>query len=349
MRIAQVATLHESVPPNGYGGVERVVHYLTEELVQRGHDVTLFASGDSRTSGTLEAVVAQALRNNPDVADPFVHQTLLLERVQRRAADFDILHFHLDYLHFPLMRISRHSHVTTQHNRMDLRDLPPLFREFRDLPQISISRHQRSLVPQANWIGTVHNALPEDLLAFDPRGGDDLVFIGRICPEKRPDRAIRIASATGRPLKIAAKIDDRFRDYFDAVVKPLMARAPDVQFLGEVDEKGKQQLLCSAYALVFPIDWPEPFGMVMIEALACGTPVIAWRQGAVPEVIEDGRSGYVVETLEAATEAVQRLESLSRAECRKAFEERFTAARMADDYLAIYRKTLAAQERPCMT
>jgi glycosyltransferase involved in cell wall biosynthesis len=342
MKIAQIAPLAESVPPKLYGGTERVVSWLTEELVAQGHDVTLFASGDSETSARLVPVTAQALRLDPTVKDTLGYHIMLIEEVRRRAHEFDVLHFHIDLIHAPFVRSLGVPTVTTLHGRLDLPDLAPFYRSFPDLPLVSISDHQRLPMPPVNWAATIHHGLPNKLLAptlVEPEGY--LAFLGRISPEKRPDRAIRIAAAAGIPLKMAAKIDNVDRGYWDEVIAPLVAQHQDlVTFVGEIDDKRKAEFLGNARALLFPIDWPEPFGLVMIEAMACGTPTIAFRCGSVPEVIDDGRSGFIVDSEEAAIAAVARLDTLSRAEVRLCFEQRFSASRMARDYVALYRNLI---------
>jgi len=341
-----VAPLYESVPPKLYGGTERVVSYLTEELVRLGHDVTLFASGDSLTSAELVPVCDQALRLDAACVDQMAHHVLMLERVYQEVSRFDLVHFHIDYLHFPLSRRQDFAHLTTLHGRLDIPDLRPLYREYAEMPVVSISDSQRQPLPGANWLATVYHGLPEDLYTFRPRPGKDLVFLGRISPEKRVDRAIEIAERAGMRLRVAAKVDRADRDYFNEVIKPLLKRAgPRVEFVGEVGGQDKNELLGDAHALLFPIDWPEPFGLVMIEAMACGTPVIAWRRGSVPEVMEDGVTGYVVDDIDAAVRAVERVGGLSRAACRCAFERRFSATRMARDYLAVYRRLLQQRSR----
>jgi glycosyltransferase involved in cell wall biosynthesis len=339
MKIAQVSPLYESVPPKRYGGTERVVSYLTEGLIKRGHEVTLFASGDSITNAELVACCPRSLRTDPGCIDPLVHHYLMLEEVFKRARHFDLIHFHVDYLHFPLSRRSGISQITTLHGRLDLPDLAPLYRRFHDMPLVSISDAQRRPIPSARWLGTVHHGLPDDVFKFHEVPGDYLAFLGRISPEKRVDRAIEIARRAGMPLKIAAKVDKMDQDYFDTVVKPLLDPSL-VEFIGEVGGKEKEEFLGNACALLFPIDWPEPFGLVMIEAMACGTPVIAWPHGSVPEIMEDGVSGFVVESVEEATRAVERLASIDRRQCREVFEGRFTAARMARDYVNIYEQLL---------
>ena len=340
MRIAQVAPLYESVPPKYYGGTERIVSYLTEELVAQGHDVTLFASGDSRTAAELVPMCPRSLRLDRSCVDKLVHHLLMLEQVLRRADAFDVIHFHVDYLHFPLSRRARYPHVTTLHGRLDIPDLVPLYEEFPDEPLVSISDAQRLPLSWVNWLGTVYHGLPRDLYRFHPERGSYLACLGRISPEKRVDRAIEIAKQVGIPLRIAAKVDKADQEYFDTVIEPLL-HDPLVEFIGEIADHEKDAFLGNAQALLFPIDWPEPFGIVMIEAMACGTPVIAYSHGAVPEVMEQGRTGYVVEELDDAVEAVRRLSRLSRARCREVFEERFTAARMARDYVAVYERLVA--------
>ncbi|WP_342641824.1 glycosyltransferase family 4 protein [Rhodoligotrophos ferricapiens] len=338
MKIAQIAPLAESCPPKLYGGTERIVSYLTEELVRQGHEVTLFASGDSVTSAKLVPCCNRSLRLDPTVKDPLPHHIIMLDEVRRRADDFDVLHFHTDFLHYPLVRDIADRTVTTLHGRLDLPDLKPVYAAFAGLPLVSISCHQRKPMPPVNWVGTVYHGLPHDLLPFNPRPkGDYLAFLGRISPEKRPDRAIEIAARAGMPLKIAAKVDKADQAYWDEVIEPMVASHPNVQFVGEINEHGKAEFLGNARALLFPIDWPEPFGLVMIEAMACGTPVIAYPCGSVPEVIDDGISGFIVDSIAEAAAAARQVEHLDRGEVRAAFEKRFTAARMAEDYLAIYR------------
>jgi glycosyltransferase involved in cell wall biosynthesis len=338
MKIAQIAPLAESCPPQLYGGTERIVSYLTEELARKGHDVTLFASGDSTTSANLVSVTPMALRLNPNVKDTVPYHVMMLEEVRRRAHEFDVLHFHLDFLHYPLMRDYADRMVTTLHGRLDLPDLQPFYAAFPDFPLVSISDAQRKPMPPVNWAGTVHHGLPRNLLPFMARPkGDYLAFLGRISPEKRPDRAIEIAARTGMKLKIAAKIDNADRAYWDEAIAPMVATHPNVEFVGEINERQKADFLGNACALLFPIDWPEPFGLVMIEAMACGTPVVAFRCGSVPEVIDDGVSGFIVRDVDEAVAAVKQIHKLDRVEVRAIFEERFTAERMAEDYLAIYR------------
>jgi glycosyltransferase involved in cell wall biosynthesis len=339
MRIAQVSPLYESVPPQTYGGTERVVSFLTEELVHAGHDVTLFASGDSVTAAKLIAITDRSLRLDPDSVDALAHHVLMIERVARDAAAFDIVHYHIDYLHFPLSRRSTVPHVTTLHGRLDLKDLQPLYDEFQDIPVVSISDSQRQPLPQANWRATVHHGLPERLFSKGD-GGDYLLFIGRISPEKRVDRAIEVARRSGLKLRIAAKISDTDEAYFHEEIEPLLAQ-PFVEYLGEVGDSEKADLIGGAHGMLFLIDWREPFGLVMIEAMACGTPTIAWDAGSVGEVISDGLTGFIVHSVDEAVAAVGRLPSLSRTLIRREFEQRFTAARMASDYIAIYEDLIA--------
>lgn len=337
MRIGQVSPLYESVPPKHYGGTERIVSYLTEELVRQGHEVTLYASGDSVTDARLVAACGRSLRLDERCIDQLAHHLVMLERVFHHADEFDVVHFHVDYLHFPFSRRRILPHVTTLHGRLDIPDLVPLYREYREMPVVSISDAQRGPLPWANWQATVHHGLPHDLYRFRARTGSYLAFLGRISPEKRVDRAIEIAKRVGIPLKIAAKVDRVDKEYFESVIEPLL-RAPLIEYIGEIGDGEKDEFLGNAYALLFPINWPEPFGLVMIEAMACGTPVIAYRRGSVPEVIDDGLTGFIVNSLEEAVQAVRRVPELNRASCRKAFEDRFSSKRMADDYLQIYER-----------
>jgi len=338
MKIAQIAPLAESVPPKLYGGTERVVSYLAEELMRLGHDVTLFASGDSETTARLHASARRALRLDPSVMDPLAHLTLMLEQVRQHAHQFDILHFHVEYAHFPLFRPMARKTVTTVHDRLDLADLQPLYREFSDMPLVSISNAQRRPLPLANWVGTVHHGLAREVCPFNPapRGGY-FAFLDRASPEKGLERAIEIARRAGARLRIAAKIDQADREYFRSHIEPLIAATPVAEFVGELTEAQKPAFLGNATALLFPIDWPEPFGLAMIEAMSCGTPVIAWPHGSVPEVVEDGRTGFVVDSIDAAVAALGRVARLDRTLVRERFEERFSAARMAQDYLSVYR------------
>jgi glycosyltransferase involved in cell wall biosynthesis len=334
MKIAQIAPLYESVPPQLYGGTERVVSYLTEELVRLGHDVTLFASGDSVTSARLESGPETALRLTR-CADPLAHHMILLDKVLESAHRFDVLHFHTDYLHFPTTKNLQLPTVTTLHGRLDLPDLVPLYERFDRMPVVSISQSQRRPLGRVNWVGNVYHGLPMNLCRPYLEHGDYLAFLGRISPEKRPDRAIRIAQKAGMKLKIAAKIDAVDRKYFETEIEPLL-KTPGVEFLGEINEGQKNEFLGNAYAYIFPIDWPEPFGLSMIEAMACGTPTVAFRCGSVPEVIEEGVTGFMVESEDEAVEALKRVPGMSRAKVRARFDRRFTACRMAKDYLSIY-------------
>jgi len=340
VKIAQVAPLIESVPPRLYGGTERIVSYLTEELVRLGHDVTLFGSGDSITSAELTPCCARALRLDPTVRDVIPHFMLMIDKVRERADEFDILHFHIDLFHFPLFRALAARTLTTLHGRQDLGDLKPFYSRFGDMPLVSISNDQRKPLPHANFVATIHHGIPADLHrpSFEP--GDYLAFLGRISPEKRPDRAIKIARAAGIPLKIAAKVDKVDQDYFRNDILPLID-GPGVEFIGEINEREKTKFLGEAAALLFPVDWPEPFGLVMIEAMACGTPVLAFRSGSVPEVIDDGVTGKVVNSEEEAIAALPAILSYDRRAVRKRFEKRFTATRMAKDYAGIYHQLLS--------
>jgi glycosyltransferase involved in cell wall biosynthesis len=336
MKIAQIGPLIESVPPKLYGGTERIVSYVTEELVAQGHDVTLFASGDSITSAKLIPCCHQALRLNSKVRDVIPYYMIMLDRVRRMAPKFDVLHFQIDQFHFPVFHTIAGKSVTTLHGRQDLPDLQLLYKAFPDMPLVSISNAQRRPIPDANFAATIYHGLPVDLHrpTLSPRGGY-LAFLGRISSEKRLDRAIEIARAVGFPLKIAAKVDAVDRDYFSSEIEPLL-KGSDVEFIGEIDERQKTRFLGEASALLFPIDWPEPFGLVMIEAMACGTPVLAFRNGSVPEIIDEGVTGFVVDSVEQAIEAVPRVVALDRYRVRQQFEERFTATRMAQNYVALY-------------
>lgn len=346
MRIAQVAPLYESVPPRGYGGTERVVSYLTEELVRQGHQVTLFASGDSVSKAQLCAPCARSLRSDANCIDANAYHALMFERVFQDAANFDIIHFHTDYQHFALSRRHDVPVVHTHHGRLDIPDLMPLFQEFREIPVVSISDHQRTPAPWLNWQATVYHGLPKALHSFHPDGGDYLAFLGRVSPEKGLDKAIEIARRADMPLKIAAKVDRFDTAYFEHAIKPLL-KAPMVEFIGEVGGADKDQFLAGAHALLFPIDWPEPFGLVMIEALACGTPVIAYPRGAVPEILDPGVTGFIVNDVAQAVAAVKNIGTLSRRQCRKVFEQRFSTQRMTDDYLAVY-QNLVVGRRPAV-
>ena len=339
MRIAQVAPLHESVPPKYYGGTERVVSYLTEELVRQGHQVTLFASGDFITKARLVAACPRSLRLDKHCVDQLAHRILMLEHVFQCAAEFDIIHFHVDYLHFPLSRRQPIMHVTTLHGRLDLPDLVPLYQKFPDMPVVSISNVQRDPLPWANWQATVYHGIPADLYRFREEPGSYLAFTGRVSPEKRVDRAIEIAKQVQILLKIAAKMDRVDQEYFANAIKPLPGD-PLVELVEEIGDEEKDSFLGDAYALLLPIDWPEPFGLAMIEAMACGTPVIAYRGGAIPEIMEEGDPGFIVRALKDAVEAVRRVPELRRKRCRQFFEKRFTAARMAQDYVQVYKRLI---------
>jgi glycosyltransferase involved in cell wall biosynthesis len=342
MRIAQVAPLYESVPPKLYGGTERVVAYLTEELVRQGHEVTLYASGDSITNANLVACAPRSLRLDEACVDPIARHFTMLERVFVDAGHYDIIHFHIDYLHFPLSRRTRIRQLSTLHGRLDIPDLAPLYREYPDMPLVSISKAQRRPLSWANWQGTVYHGLPDDLFALQEKPGDYLAFLGRMSMEKRPDRAIEIARRVGMKLKLAAKVDRLDREYFNTEIKPLL-NDPLNEFIGEIGEMEKQEFLGNARALLLPIDWPEPFGLVMIEAMACGTPVIAYPSGSVPELIDDGVTGFIVNDVDEAAQAIARLDHFDRRRCRQVFEERFTAGRMANDYLKIYNRLITRQ------
>jgi len=342
MRIAQVAPLIESVPPQGYGGTERVVSYLTEELVRQGHQVTLFASGDSSTAAELIACAPAALRLDESVIDPIAHQIYELECVAAQAYRFDVIHWHLDYFHFPMSRRLGVPQLTTLHGRLDIPDIQAVYDEFSDMPVVSISNDQRQPLPQAAWAATVHHGMPPDELTPRTDAGEYLAFLGRISPEKRADRAIEVARRTGLPLHIAAKVDDIDRDYFEREIEPLLGAA-HVEWVGEIGPDHKNEFLGRARALLFPIDWAEPFGLVMIEAMACGTPVIAYRAGSVPEVITDGVSGFIVEDIDGAVAAVGRLDEIDRAGVRAAFEARFSVERMARDYLRAYEQVIGQE------
>jgi glycosyltransferase involved in cell wall biosynthesis len=342
MKIAQVAPLYESVPPKCYGGTERVVSYLTETLVSLGHDVTLFASGDSVTQARLRPMCRQAMRLDPGSVDPVADHILLAERVFQESGGFDMIHSHIDYLPFSLWRRLKTPRVTTLHGRLDLPNLQNLYREFDDEPVISISDNQRSPLSWANWQATVYHGLPKNLYSFSASPGKYLAFLGRISPEKRVDHAIAISRRAGLPLKIAAKVDNVDREYFNEKIKPLLNDA-DVEFIGEIGESEKNEFLGRALALMFPIDWPEPFGLVMIESLACGTPVIACQRGSVPEILEHGESGFIVKNADEAVAALKDISKLSRKRCREIFEERFTSERMARDYIAVYKKLIHAE------
>ncbi|WP_321964708.1 glycosyltransferase family 4 protein [Paraburkholderia sp. J7] len=344
MRIAQIAPLTESVPPKLYGGTERAVSYITEALVELGHDVTLFASGDSLTSAKLEPVWPRALRLDPGIRDRIAPHMLLMEMVRRQADQFDVLHFHMDYYSFSVFKRQETPFVTTLHGRLDLPEQQPVFDTFNTAPVISISNSQRQPMPQARWLRTVYHGLPETLYTPQPVEQRYLAFLGRISPEKRVDTAIRIAGRCGLPIRIAAKVDEADREYFERDIKPLLA-LPHVEYVGEINDSQKAEFLSGAHALLFPIDWPEPFGLVMIEAMACGTPVVAFNRGAVPEVVEEGVTGFIVEDEIGAVAAVNRLSRVARAGVRRRFEERFTSHRMAQEYVQAYEAVIRANKR----
>jgi glycosyltransferase involved in cell wall biosynthesis len=335
MRIAEVAPLFESVPPHQYGGTERVVSWLTEELVRLGHDVTLIASGDSETSARLFAAWPQALRLGEPIIDTLAPQILETELVAAMAHDFDVIHWHTGYMHLPVARYFDVPHVTTMHGRLDLPELKPLFDVLGDAPLISISDDQRRPIPEANWVQTIHHGLPEDLHQVGDGSGGYLAFLGRISPEKGVDRAIEIAKEVGMPLRLAAKVDPADEEYFRTEIEPLLDHQL-IEFIGEIDDEHKTEFLGNAAALLFPIDWPEPFGLVMIEAMACGTPTIAVPSGSVTEVIEDGITGAYVSSLEDAVEAVRQLNRFDRRAVRARFEQRFTARRMAENHVELF-------------
>jgi glycosyltransferase involved in cell wall biosynthesis len=336
MRIAQISPLMEAMPPKLYGGTERVVSWLTEELVAIGHDVTLFASGDSITSAKLAPMRDQAIRLDPSVKDPIALHYRMIEQVYRRKDEFDVLHSHLDYYPLSLLTRQKVPFLTTLHGRLDLPDYIRIFSTFRDAPFVSISNNQRGPIPDLHWLRTVPHGVPADLLTPVPVERTYAAFLGRICPEKRVDRAIRIACRAGMKLKIAAKVDNADKEYYAAEIKPLIEANPDVEFIGEINDQQKSAFLSGAQVLLFPIDWPEPFGLVMIEAMACGTPVIAFRCGSVPEVIDDGVTGFIVTDEDAAVTAAKRLHHLDHATIRAVFDRRWTARRMARDYVDLY-------------
>lgn len=339
LNIAQVAPLYESVPPKRYGGTERVVSYLTEELVALGHQVTLFASGDSVTKATLVPACERSLRLDDQCVDQLVHHIGMLQQILDECDRFDLIHFHIDYLHFPISRLMRLPHITTLHGNLGIRDLKPFYKIFKDMPLVSISLEQRKPLPDVNWVGNVHHGLPSDFLKPKYTQGKYLAFLGRVSPEKGLERAIDIAIRSGIPLKIAAKVDKHDKEYYEQNICPLI-KHPLIEFIGEINDQEKNDFLGNAMALVFPINWQEPFGLVMIEALACGTPVVAYNIGSVSEVIDHGVTGFIVTNQNDAVKAVQNIELISRYDCRRTFDERFTAARMTRDYLNVYNKAL---------
>lgn len=343
LRIAQVAPLFESVPPKLYGGTERVVSFLTEELVKQGHDVTLFASGDSTTNARLISVCEKSLRLDVRCVDPLAFHILQLQMVQDMKDEFDIVHYHTDYLHYPTSRLGAVPHITTLHGRLDIRELKPLYERFDDMPVVSISMSQRKPLAHINWIGNVYHGLRSDLFTANLNEGKYLAFLGRISPEKGLDAAITIAKLSGLPLKVAAKIDKADQDYFDRHIKALLDD-PLIEFVGEIGETQKNEFLGNARALLFPINWAEPFGLVMIEAMACGTPVIAYKKGSVSEIIEHGKNGFIVTDEADAARAVLKLNSLSRETCRAFFEEKFTASTMAEGYAKLYYQHLGVSD-----
>jgi glycosyltransferase involved in cell wall biosynthesis len=338
MRIAQISPLFEAVPPKLYGGTERVVYSLTEELVAMGHDVTLFASGDSVTSATLAPMREQALRLDPSVKDWMAIYYRMIELIYRRKDEFDVIHFHIDY--FPLSLFGRQKvpFLTTLHGRLDIQEFVDVYSTFPDAPFVSISDSQRRPIPNLNWVRTVLHGMPAELLTPKPVKQEYVAFLGRISPEKGVDRAIRIAGKAGLKLRIAAKVDNADKEYYDTQIKPLIQGNPDVEFIGEINDTQKPGFLSGAHALIFPINWPEPFGLVMIEAMACGTPVIAFNHGSVPEVIDDGLTGFIVDDIDQAVKAVNRVHALDRNQVRATFDRRFTARRMAEDYVDLYRE-----------
>jgi glycosyltransferase involved in cell wall biosynthesis len=347
MKIAQVAPLIEAVPPKFYGGTERVVAYLTDALVELGHEVTLFASGDSDTKAQLASVWPRALRLDPSVHDQYAPLFMQLENVARRAHEFDVIHSHVDYFAYPTLRLLGVPSVTTLHGRLDLPELNPLYDQYDDMHVVSISDSQRQPLPNANYVATVHHGLPANLLRKGP-GGEYLAFLGRVSPEKAPDAAIRIAVQAGIPLKIAAKVDRVDQEYFKTKIEPLLAGA-NVEFIGEIGEHQKSEFLGHAAALLFPIAWREPFGLVMIEAMACGTPVIAFDNGSVPEVLEDGLTGFIVRSEAQACDALRNIGRLNRDRIRAEFDSRFTAHHMAQNYLKVYSRLAKARKRPMAT
>ena len=345
LRIAQIAPLYERIPPKLYGGTERVVSYITEELVRRGHQVTLFASGDSLTAAKLVPGCPQSLRleGKPELG-VFLQLPMLSDVYEGAASRFDVIHSHIDYWSFPFARLTKVPTVATMHGRLDVEELHPIYARYRSIPLVSISDAQRKPLPLMNWVETVYHGVPRDLLQFNPGPGKYLAFLGRISPEKRPDIAIEVARRVGIPFKIAAKVDVVDRDYFDAVIKPLLS-PPDVEYIGEISDSEKSEFLGNALAFMFTIDWPEPFGLAMIEALACGTPVIARSCGSVPEVIRPGATGFIANTVDEMVAAVARIDTLSRAECRREFENRFTVEIMAERYERIYCRLIEEGQR----
>jgi len=346
MRIAQVAPLFESVPPKLYGGTERVVSYLTEELVRQSHEVTLYASGDSETAARLVAGSPKALWQEPACRDTLPHHVRLVDLVARQADRFDVIHFHLDYVHFPAVRHLPCPSVTTLHGRLYPPDEQELFESYVEVPLVSISDAQRRPIPRANWQATVYHGMPLDVHTLRPGPGAYLAFLGRVSPEKGLDKAVEIARLAGMPLRVAAKIYPEERPYYERVIEPLFRASPWVEYVGEVGGASKDAFLGGAAGVLFPIEWEEPFGLVMIESMACGTPVVAFRRGSVPEVMTDGVTGFVVDDVAGAVEAVRATAGIDRRACRQAFTEHFGVARMARDYLDVYRKLLAGETCP---
>ena len=335
MKIAQIAPLHEPVPPPKYGGTERVVALLSDALIDAGHDVTVYASGDSKTRAALRSCCDRAIRDKPGCIDPVGLHYLMLEQVLHEASEFDVIHFHTDFLHFPFVRRLNRPHITTLHGRLDLPHLKSIYREYTDIPTVSISKSQKTYLPEANWVATIYHGIGKDEMTMGEGKGGYLAFLGRMSPEKGPDKAIQIARRAGMKIKMAAKVDPVDREFFETVVEPLL-QDDSVEFIGEVDQEGKMELLQGATALLFPIDWPEPFGLVMIEAMACGTPVIAWNRGSVPEVVDEGITGFIVHSDEEAIAAIERCGRLDRAACRARFEARYLKERMMADYVNLY-------------
>ena len=344
MKIAQIAPLFESVPPKSYGGTERVVHYLTEELVKLGHEITLYASGDSETSARLKAICPRALRLDKHSADPTANHVLLAEKISQEADQYEFIHSHIDYIPYPLYRRINTPTVTTLHGRLDIPNLYELYQEFDDIPLVSISNYQRTPISWANWKATVYHGLPTDLYKYNQKQGDYLAFIGRFSPEKGADFAIEIAKKSGMKMKMAAKVDKADKDYYETVLKPLM-NSSSIEYIGEIGEEEKQEFFGNAYALLFPINWPEPFGLVMIESMACGTPIITRMYGAVPEVMEQGVTGFIINDVDEAVKAVNDIGKLSRKKCRQVFDDKFTACIMAENYLKVYQQLIEEKKQ----
>jgi glycosyltransferase involved in cell wall biosynthesis len=343
MKIAQVPPLIESTPPKGYGGTERIVSFITEELVRRKHEVTLFGTEDSETRAKLIAISSEGLRMLGERVETLAYHLIQIDEVLRHSSEFDIIHFHNDYLHFPLSRLHNYAHVTTLHGRQDNEGLEPLYKKFHDMPVVSISYNQRNPIPFANWVTNVYHGIPKDMYKEGLGKGGYLAFIGRISVEKRPDKAVEIAKRTGIKLKIAAKIDKADFEYYESI-KHLFDH-PLIEYVGEIGEDKKDEFLGNALAMLFPIDWPEPFGLVMIESMACGTPVIAFNAGSVPEIIDEGITGYVVSSIEQATEAVNKIHLIDRSKCRRRFEERFDVRIMVDNYEKVYERLMETRDR----